>query len=203
MLRVDARQVLLADVEPGQQRQGDDPPRRVGHEQGQDDEDVAVDVGRSGRAGGRVVMHAGPLDVRPVSLRRGVVQGEGQPLGPRQQRPDHLGQQASGDAIGPLAGGGDGDVAGLVPIAELGRPDPGRDGAPAPGQDRPEEEQGEPRGGAAIEGGGEPGEPLARCGGRVRGCHRGPAPLGVSGRCGNRHRPDRAGPRPWEVSRRP
>jgi hypothetical protein len=45
MLRVEARQVLLADVESGQQRQGDDSPRRVGDEQGQDDEDVAVDVG--------------------------------------------------------------------------------------------------------------------------------------------------------------
>jgi hypothetical protein len=29
----------------------------------------------------------------------------------------------------------------------------------------------------------------------MRGCHRGPAPLGVSGWCGNRHRPARAGPR--------
>ena len=29
----------------------------------------------------------------------------------------------------------------------------------------------------------------------MRGCHRGPAPLGVSGWCGNRHRPGRAGPR--------
>ena len=167
----------------------------MGDEQGQDDEDVAVDVGRAGRAGGRVVMDAGPLDVRPVPLRRGVVQGEGQPRGPLEQRPDHLGQEASGDAIGPLAGGGDGDVAGLEPIAELGRPDPGGDGPPAPGQDGAEEQQGEPGGGPAVEGGGEPGEPLARGGCRMRGCHRGPAPLGVSGWCGNRHRPGRAGPR--------
>ena len=58
-------------------------------QQPEDDEDVAVDVGRAGRAGGRVVVDAGPLDVRPVPLRRRVVQGERQPLGPAQQRLDH------------------------------------------------------------------------------------------------------------------
>ena len=90
---------------------------------------------------------------------------------PLEQRPDHLGQEASGDAIGPLAGGGDGGVAGLELVAELGRPDPGGDGPPAPGQDGAEEQQGEPGGGPAVEGGGEPGEPLARGGERMRGCH--------------------------------
>src|SRR5205085_1874444 len=44
-----------------------------------------------------------------------------------------------------------------------------------------EEEKGEPRGGPTIERGSKPGEPLARDGQRVRRCHRGPAPLGVSG----------------------
>jgi hypothetical protein len=102
------------------------------------------------------VVDAGPLDVRPVTPRRGVVQSEGEPFGPLDQGFDYLGQEPPGDAIGPLAGGGDGDVAGLEPVAELGRPDPGRDGTPAAGQDRPEEKQGEPRGGAAVEGGGEP-----------------------------------------------
>ncbi len=195
MLLGDRRQVLLADVEPRQQRQGDRAPGLVLDEQPQDDEDMAVDEGRAGRAGGRVVMHAGPLDVRPEPLRRGVVQGEGQPRGPGQQGPDHLDEEAPGDVIGPLAGGGDGEVAGLVLAAELGGPDPTGDGPPAPGQDGPEEQEGEPRGGAAVEGGGEPGEPLARGGCGMRGCHRGPAPLGVSGWCGNRHRPGRAGPR--------
>jgi hypothetical protein len=58
-------------------------------------------------------MHAGPLDVWAIPFRRGIVQGEGQPRGPLEERPDYLGQEASGDAIGPLAGGRDGDVAGL------------------------------------------------------------------------------------------
>ncbi len=173
LLRVDARQVLLADVEPGQQRQGDDSPCRVGDEQGQDDEDVPVDVRRTGRAGSRVVMDAGPLDVRPVPLRPGVVQGKSQPRGPLEQRPDDLGQQASGNAVGPLASGRDGDVAGLILAAEPGRPDPASDGPTAPGQDGPEEQQGEPRGGPTIERGGEPGEPLAWGGRRVRRCHGG------------------------------
>ena len=161
MLRVEARQVFLADVEPGQQRKGDHSPGWVGHEQGQDDEDVPVDVGRAGRAGGRVVVDACPLDVRPVPLGRRVVQGEGQPRGPLEQRPDHVEQQASGDDVGLLPGGGHGDVAGLEPIAELGRPDPGRDGAPAPGQDGAEEQTGEPGSGPAVEDRCEPGEPLA------------------------------------------
>src|SRR5206468_595334 len=50
--------------------------------------------------------------------------------------------------------------------------------------------------GATVECSSEPGEPLAWDWQRVRRCHRGPAPLGVSGWCGNRHRPARAGPRP-------
>src|SRR5947209_6606195 len=142
---------------------------------------MAVDVGRAGRAGSRVVMDSRPLDVRPVPLRRCVIQGEGQPRGPLEQRADDFDQETSGDAVGPLAGGRDGDVAGLILAAELGRPDPGGDGPASPGKDGAKEQQGEPRGGPAVEGGGEPREPLARGGCRMRGCHRGPAPLGVSG----------------------
>ena len=181
MLRVDARQVLLADVEPGQQRQGDRAPGRVGDEQPEDDEDVAVDVGRAGRAGGRVVVDAGPLDVRPVPLASGCRPGRGSAASaPLSSGRTTSVSEASGDAVGPLAGGRDGGVAGLELVAELGRPDPGGDGPPAAGQDGAEEQEGEPGGGAAVEGGGEPGEPLARGGERVRGCHRGPAPVGVS-----------------------
>ena len=46
---------------------------------------MAVDVGRAGRAGGRVVVDAGPLDVRPVARCRRVVDGQRQPLEPAQQ----------------------------------------------------------------------------------------------------------------------
>jgi hypothetical protein len=81
VLRVEGRQVLLADVEPGQQRQGDCAPGLVGDEEREDDEDVAIDVGRAGRAGRRVVMDASPLDVRAIPLGRGVVEGESQPSG--------------------------------------------------------------------------------------------------------------------------
>jgi hypothetical protein len=64
-----------------------------------------------------------------------------------------------------------------------------------------EEQQGEHGDGAAVERGGEPCEPLAWDGQRVRRCHRGPAPLGVSGWCGSRHRHDRASPRPHGARR--
>jgi len=48
MLRVDRRQVHLADVEPRQERKGDHAPGPMLDEQGRHDEDVAVDVGRAG-----------------------------------------------------------------------------------------------------------------------------------------------------------
>lgn len=83
-------------------------------------------------------MDTRPLDVRTVPLCGGVIQGQGQPGGPLEQRPDHLGQETPGDAVGLLAGGSDGDVAGLKPVAELGRPDPGGDGPPTPSDDSPE-----------------------------------------------------------------
>ena len=73
-----------------------------------------------------------------------VNQGEGQPRGALEERMDHLGQQAPSDAVGPLAGRRDGDVAGLILVAELGGPDPGGDRPPAAGQDGTEEEEGEP-----------------------------------------------------------
>jgi hypothetical protein len=82
-------------------------------------------------------MDSRPLDVRPVPLRRGVVQGEGQPSGPLEQRADYFDQETSGEAVGPLAGGGYREIAGLILTAELGCPDPGGDGPPVPGQDRP------------------------------------------------------------------
>jgi hypothetical protein len=101
------------------------------------------------------VVDAGPLDVRPVPLGRGVVQGEGQPAGVGDQRLDRLQREPGGDAVGLLAGGRDGGIARAELVAQLGGSDPGGDGPPSAGQDRTEEQQGEPRGGPAIEYGGE------------------------------------------------
>ena len=102
--RSDRRQILLADVQPGQQRQADDAPHRVVGEEPEDDEDVAVDVGRAGRAGGRVVMDARLLDVRPIPPRRGVLLREGQPLGPAHQRLDDPQYDVCGDRLRLLPG---------------------------------------------------------------------------------------------------
>jgi hypothetical protein len=55
---------------PGQDRQGDDAPRLVGDEETEDDEDVAVEVRRPGRAGGQVMVDAGPLALAFDSARR-------------------------------------------------------------------------------------------------------------------------------------
>src|SRR5687767_10170090 len=62
------------------------PPRRVGGEQPEDDLHVPVHERAAGRTGGRVVVDPGPLDVPPVPLGRGVVEGERQPGGTRNQR---------------------------------------------------------------------------------------------------------------------
>ena len=141
-----------------------DAPGRVGDQEPEDDEDVAVDERRAGRAGGRVVVDAGPLDVRPVPLRRRVVQGERQPLGPAHQRLDHRQHEVGGDRLGLLPGRRDGRVARPELVAEPGGADPTGDRPPAAGQDGAEEQQGEPGCGPAVEGGRESGEPLARAG---------------------------------------
>ena len=69
-------------------------------------------------------MDAGPLDVRPVPLRRRVVQGEGQPRWPATSGLTTSSDEAGGDVVGLLAGRGDGRVAGLELVAEPGGPDP-------------------------------------------------------------------------------
>ena len=91
-------------------------------------------------------------------------------------------------------GRGDGDITGSELVAELDRPDPTGDRPPAPGQDRAEEQEGEPWCGATIQGSGRLCEPLAR--GWVADARMSwPAPSGMIGGLGNRHRPGRAGPR--------
>jgi hypothetical protein len=77
VLGVDARQILLPDVEPCQKWQRNRVPCLVLDEQPEDDKDVPVNVRRTGRARGRVVVNAGSLDMRPVPLRGSVVQREG------------------------------------------------------------------------------------------------------------------------------
>ncbi len=134
-----------------------------------------------------------PLDVRPVPLCRGVVQGEGEPFGPGHQWLDRLHDQARGDAVTLLAGRRHGGVAGLELVTEFGGADPTGDSSPTARQESAEEEEGEPWCGAAIEDGGEVGEPLAWDGLRMRGCH-GAGSVWVSDWLGNRHHPDWAGP---------
>jgi len=80
------------------------------------------------------------------------------------------------------AGGGGATVAARLraeaeAVAQLRHPNvvqiynPTGDGPPAASQESPEEKHREPGCGPAVEGGGKPGEPLARGGERMRGCH--------------------------------
>jgi|GEM_PF-4671465 len=59
-------------------------------------------------------MDASLLDVRHIPLVRSIVEGESQPSGALEKRVDYLGPEASGDAIGPLADVGHGEIAGLI-----------------------------------------------------------------------------------------
>ncbi|WP_020467602.1 hypothetical protein [Singulisphaera acidiphila] len=93
-----------------------------------------------------------------ASLRR----DELQPASPFDQGRDHLGQEPPGDAIGPLSCGGDGGVAGLEPIAELGCPDPGVTVRRPWARTAPRNSRASRGGGPAVECRGESGEPLAR-----------------------------------------
>ena len=73
MLWVDARQILGPHVQTGQQRQSDDSPCRMDRQEPEHHPDVAVDMRRASRAGGRVVMDASPLHGGPIPLCRRVV----------------------------------------------------------------------------------------------------------------------------------
>src|SRR5512135_2853751 len=135
MLRIDPGQVLLADVQPGQEGQCNDAPARVPGQEPEDHEDVAVEVRRAGRTGGGVAADARPLDAPPVPLRRRVIQGDGQTPGPGDGWLDSCQGQSCGGPIGPLAGRRNSGVAGPELIAEPGGADPAGDGPPAASQD--------------------------------------------------------------------
>ena len=183
------------DVQPGQQRQGDRRPTPGGRR-------AARGRPRRGRrrratpAGPGVGLWwtpapwtCGPYRSVGVSSRASVSRSAPATSGLTTSRARRAAMQ-----VGPLAGGRDGGVARAELAAQPGGPDPAGDGPPAAGQDGPEEQQGEPRGGPGVEGG--------RRGGKTTGTGRGagarmswPAPSGAAGWCGNRHRPGRAGPR--------
>ena len=78
MLRIDRGQVLLPDVQPSQERQRDDSPSGMNRQQPEHHPDVAVDMRRTRRPRSRVVMDSGPLDERPIALRRRVVECQGE-----------------------------------------------------------------------------------------------------------------------------
>ena len=171
MLGVDPVQILGPDVHPGQKWQGDDAPGGMNRQQPEHDADMAVDVGRAGWAGGRVVMDAGPLHVGPVTLGRRVVDRQGDPRQVGDQGLDHLEEQSGGDAAGLLAGCGDGDVAALKLAAQAGGANPTGHRPAAAGQEGAEEQPRQSGGGSEIQAVGEVREPLAWNGVQVRRCH--------------------------------
>jgi len=122
----------------------------------------------AGRSRGRVVVDAGPLHLSPVPRGRGVIPGERQAGGPGHQRLDDLVDEACGHPVGSPPGGRDRGVARAELAAPPGGPDPTRHRPPAAGQDRPDQQPRQPRGGSGVEGGREAGKPVARRGEGIR-----------------------------------
>src|SRR5437660_1777579 len=101
MIGSDAGQILLADVQVGQQGQGHRIPLGMANDPGGGDPDVAVEELVSSRTWGGVVVDAGPLDAGSVALGGRVVQGQ-QPVWAGVDLAAQVGEQQSG-AEGNLA----------------------------------------------------------------------------------------------------
>jgi hypothetical protein len=111
------------------------------------------------------VVKAGPLDVRPIALGRGVVDAEEQAVGPGQHRLERRMGESGGHEVGSFGDSGDGGVGGPEVVADAGGAQPTGDGASAGGENRTEEETDEARGRTRVEEVGQLGKPLARSGG--------------------------------------
>ncbi len=168
-----AGHVLGADVQQGVQRQGQGVPQRVPHHPSQGDPDVAVAelLASWPRAG--VVVDAGALHVRTVAGGRGIVEGEHQVVAgsPTHQRPQGATQQTGGQRLGATASGPEGAVSAAEGGGDAGGAQPAGDRAPAFGEQGAEEQQQQPRGGAAVESAADVGEPGGQSGGQVREWH--------------------------------
>src|SRR5262249_58073991 len=122
-----------ADVEQGAQGQGEGAPEGVADNPGEGAPDVAVDQLLVGRAGGRVVVDAGPLDLLAVAPGRRVVQREQQPaLGGEQGH--GAAEQQGGEQFALAAQGAQEVIVGLVVVPQAGGAEPGGDGAAALGE---------------------------------------------------------------------
>src|SRR4051812_3814481 len=116
-------------------------------------------------------MDTSPLDVRAITLGRGIIQRQGESLGVGHDRLDDCEKEESGNSIGLLAGRRDRRIARAELVTQPRGSDPTGDGSTATGQDRAKEQKDEPWAGTAIESDSEIREPLARSGVLMRGCH--------------------------------
>src|SRR5262249_46251604 len=145
--------ILGPDVQVREDRQADRPPARVPDQPGQADPDVAVEELGPRRPRGGVVMLAGALDVRPVSLGGRVVDGEDQ----RRARPiarEPLGEeteQGAGEGRGLASDAAEQVVIALVIAAYGATAKPAGDGAAAAGEEQTGAEPDEPRLLAGVE----------------------------------------------------
>lgn len=171
----DGAEVLVADVQPGQQGQGQGAPQRVRDQQPEDDPRVPVGERAAGRAGRRVVARPGLLHAQPIPFGQGVVEGQHQPRGAGQQGFDEFEQRARGGARCASSDRGRGRAAVLA--GESGGANPTTEGLAPARQGQSEEQGGEPPGRAPS-----PARETTGAGVRVYARMSRPRPFGAGGR---------------------
>ena len=147
------RDIHFANIQQRTQRQGDRAPRRMRHHQRDCDPVVAIEPFAIGRPRRRVMMHAGPLDVGTVTLRRTIIDGDheaavgtGVKLGRDQLQ--HFRRQLAG-----VPTDADEAVVEAIPIVQhAGRRKPGAGGAPIISQDHPRDDDAQAKRNPRIKG---------------------------------------------------
>jgi hypothetical protein len=154
VVRVNAGDVLLSEVQVGTQGQGQGMPIRVADDPGAGDPEVAVEEALGGGARGGVVVQAGALDFGAVTLRGGVVQGE-QPARARVEVAAEAVEEQGGEQAGlaPAEGAQQGVAAAEV-VGDAPGAEPGGGGAAAAGQEQAQEQRREELGVAFVQEGG-------------------------------------------------
>src|SRR5512135_209631 len=164
------REVLLPDVEPPQQRQADGAAALMANDPVEDDPAVAVEELRSRRSGRRVMVDPRPLDLGTIPLRRRIVDGQEQSAA----GVDSISEQAEDDgghSSGLATDTAEEVVVGAEVLPNAGGPPPTGDGAAAVGQEDADDDLSQPPGTAAMQRGGQGGDPGDPLGGQSDGGH--------------------------------
>jgi len=149
MVRLHGIDVLAADVEFRQQRQGDSTTLGVSSQGGEADPDVAIQELLAGGSRVGVVVQASPFDLGTPATGRRVVQGQTQPT----RGDDRLdgAEDGNGHRVGTATAGSDGVVGGTELDGDAGGAEPGGNGATSGGEEDADADEGDADGGASVQ----------------------------------------------------